>query len=405
MLAPGKVDIDKAKWALRVTFFFMGLSVAASTARLAEIKQNTSSSQSAFGAALMLGNLGAMFGNFIGARLSHKFGTRLIAQMGISIFVLAQISYGFVNQLWQVPIVAFIAGSSYAIANIGVNSQGSMIQQSIGKSLMPSFHGSWSIGALTASFVAGFAARHMSPGIHILLNSLVAATGALVAMKLLLPHKSDHADQEANSEVPQHEEIPKPIKRFIFVLSIGSMLSIIAESSVGDWSTILLHENYSVPLGINTYGYTAFILIQTIGRFTVGKLIDKHSIQSVMRTFATIGGVGYFAGLLISNLIHTRSPQAALIIMCISYAVLGLGLAPMSPCFASIAGSIPGIPTARAVARMQMFSAFGFFIGRGFVSLLTNFISLPFALLLTSLALVASGVIASRMYPDKLLSN
>lgn len=396
---------ESAKWALRITFFFMGISVAASTARLAEIKQNTGASQSAFGAALMLGNLGAMFGNFIGARLSHRFGTRIIAQMGISIFVVAQISYGFVNQLWQVPLTAFAAGSSYAITNIGVNSQGSMIQQKVGKSLMPSFHGSWSIGALTASFIAGFAARHISPGTHILLNSLVALTGAFIAMKYLLPHTSDHQDQKVNSELLQHQEIPKPIKKFIFMLSIGSMLSIIAESSVGDWSTILLHEDYRVPLGINTYGYTSFILIQTFGRFTVGRLIDKYSIQTIMRTFATIGGVGYFIGLVISNLIHLKSPHAALIVMCVSYAVLGLGLAPMAPSFASIAGLIPGIPTARAVARMQMISAFGFFIGRGFVSLLTNYISLPFALLLTAVALIAAGVIASQMHPEKLLSN
>lgn len=400
-----KDQSESAKWALRITFFFMGISVAASTARLAEIKQNTGASQSAFGAALMLGNLGAMFGNFIGARLSHRFGTRIIAQMGISIFVVAQISYGFVNQLWQVPLTAFAAGSSYAITNIGVNSQGSMIQQKVGKSLMPSFHGSWSIGALTASFIAGFAARHISPGTHILLNSLVALTGAFIAMKYLLPHTSDHQDQKVNSELLQHQEIPKPIKKFIFMLSIGSMLSIIAESSVGDWSTILLHEDYRVPLGINTYGYTSFILIQTFGRFTVGRLIDKYSIQTIMRTFATIGGVGYFIGLVISNLIHLKSPHAALIVMCISYAVLGLGLAPMAPSFASIAGLIPGIPTARAVARMQMISAFGFFIGRGFVSLLTNYISLPFALLLTAVALIAAGVIASQMHPEKLLSN
>lgn len=400
-----KDQSESAKWALRITFLFMGISVAASTARLAEIKQNTGASQSAFGAALMLGNLGAMFGNFIGARLSHRFGTRIIAQMGISIFVVAQISYGFVNQLWQVPLTAFAAGSSYAITNIGVNSQGSMIQQKVGKSLMPSFHGSWSIGALTASFIAGFAARHISPGTHILLNSLVALTGAFIAMKYLLPHTSDHQDQKVNSELLQHQEIPKPIKKFIFMLSIGSMLSIIAESSVGDWSTILLHEDYRVPLGINTYGYTSFILIQTFGRFTVGRLIDKHSIQTIMRTFATIGGVGYFIGLVISNLIHLKSPHAALIVMCISYAVLGLGLAPMAPSFASIAGLIPGIPTARAVARMQMISAFGFFIGRGFVSLLTNYISLPFALLLTAVALIAAGVIASQMHPEKLLSN
>lgn len=380
----------------------MGVSVAASTARLAEIKQNTGGSQSAFGAALMLGNLGAMFGNFIGARITHRFGTRSAARIAIVGFVIAQISYGFVNQLWQVPIAAFAGGASYSLANIGANSQGSMIQQSAGKSLMPSFHGSWSIGALTASFAAGIAANHVSPGLHILVNSLIALGGALVAMKYLLPHSADHFDQKQNSTLAQHEEIPKPIKRFIMTLSIASMLSIIAESSVADWSTILLHEDFDVPLGVNTYGYTSFILVQTFGRFTVGKFIDKHSIQTVIRISAAMGGVGYLIGLIVANALHTTSPHAALIVMCISYAILGLGLAPMAPSFASIAGAIPGIPTARAVARMQMISAFGFFFGRGLVSLSTNFIPLPIALLIPAISLVVAGFIAYRLRPENL---
>lgn len=380
----------------------MGVAVAASSARLAEIKQNTGGSQSAFGAALMLGNIGGMFGNFIGGRLTHKLGTRTVIRLAIAIFVIAQIAYGFLNQLWQVPLCAFVGGSSYALANIGANSQGSMIQQRAGKSLMPSFHGSWSIGALSASFAAGVAAKHLSTGTHILINSLIAFGGAMVAYKYLLPTAVDTHDQNANAGLQQHETIPDPIKKFIFILAIGSMMSVIAEASVGDWSTILLHEDFHISLGLNTYGYTSFILIQTIGRFTVGRLIDKHSIQSVMRIFAALGGIGYFSGLVIANSLHASSPHAALIVMCIAYAILGLGLAPMAPSFASIAGAIPGIPTARAVARMQMISAFGFFFGRGLVSLLTKFIGLPMALLMPALSLVLAGLIAYRLHPEKL---
>ena len=209
----------QAKWALRFTFYFMGVAVAASSARLAEIKQNTGGSQSAFGAALMLGNIGGMFGNYIGGHLTHKFGTRRVLRIAIGLFVLAQISYGFVNQLWQVPLCAFAGGSTYALANVGANSQGSMIQQRAGKSLMPSFHGSWSIGALTASFVAGFAAKHLSTGTHILINSLIAFAGALVAYKYLLTPEIDSHDQKTNSELQQHESIPAPIKKFIFILT------------------------------------------------------------------------------------------------------------------------------------------------------------------------------------------
>ena len=380
----------------------MGISVAASAARLAEIKHNAGGSQSAFGAALMLGNIGGMFGNLVGGRLTHKLGTRTIFGIAMTLFVSAQIAYGFVNQLWQVPLCAFAGGSTYALANIGANSQGSMIQQSAGKSLMPSFHGSWSIGALTASFVAGFAAKHLSTGIHILANSLIALFGAMIAIKYLLPTSVDAHDQKTNSGLAQHEAIPKPIKRFIFVLAIGSMMSVIAESSVGDWSAILLHEDFHISLGANTLGYTSFILIQTIGRFTVGRLIDKHSIQSVMRFFAALGGVGYFSGLLIANALHERNSRSALVVMCLTYAILGLGLAPMAPSFASIAGAIPGIPTARAVARMQMISAFGFFFGRGMVSLFTKFVGLPVALLFPALALVLAGQISFRLHPEKL---
>ena len=133
----------------------MGMMVSATAARLAEIKLNVNASNTAFGTSLMVGNLGGMLGTIVGGRVAHKVGTRRLVQFVIFGVAAAQIANGFMNALWQVPIVSLLAGFTYAFANVGANSQGSMIEAKSGKSLMPSFHGSWSVVALAGSLLAG----------------------------------------------------------------------------------------------------------------------------------------------------------------------------------------------------------------------------------------------------------
>ena len=80
--------------------------------------------------------------------------------------------------------------------------------------------------------------------------------------------------------------------------------------------------------------------------------------------------------------------------MCIAYAILGLGIAPMPPSYVSVAGSIPGIPTARALTRLAVIASTGFFIGRFTISSLAGIFGLPVALLFPATALIGSGVLA-----------
>ena len=177
----------------------MGVAVAATSARFAEIKGQTHTSDAIFGYCIMVGNLGSIFGNFFGSRISRKIGTRRTAQLIMVGIAGSQIAYGFVNRVWEIPLVAFAAGSSYALMNIACNAQGSMIQESVGRSLMPSFHGSWSVGACTASFAAGAIAKYVPVDWHLLGNSLIALFGCLVVSRALLPYSADKHDIAKNS--------------------------------------------------------------------------------------------------------------------------------------------------------------------------------------------------------------
>ena len=394
MTAPTAERVQRAKWGLRATFFFMGVAVAATSARFAEIKGQTHTSDAIFGYCIMVGNLGSIFGNFFGSRISRKIGTRRTAQLIMVGIAGSQIAYGFVNRVWEIPLVAFAAGSSYALMNIACNAQGSMIQESIGRSLMPSFHGSWSVGACTASFAAGAIVKYVPVDWHLLGNSLIALFGCLVVSRALLPYSADKHDIAKNSEVPHHLPIPLEIKNFIWMVAIGSFLATIAETSVGDWSSIYLKEDLHIPIGVNTLGYTCFVLAQIAGRFSVGRLIDKYGIPFVIRVGGLLGGCGYLTGLLIANAERGRHNYTALVVMCVAYAILGFGVAPMPPSYVSVAGSIPGIPTTRALTRLAVIASTGFFIGRFSISTLAGLFGLPTALLFPATALIGSGLLA-----------
>ena len=269
-----------------------------------------------------------------------------------------------------------------------------MIQENVGRSLMPSFHGSWSIGACLASFLAGFIAKYVPVEWHLLGNSLVALFGCLVVSRALLPFSADHHDAMRNSEVPHNLPVPKEIKNFIWMVAIGSFLAIIAETSVGDWSSIYLKEDLHIPIGVNTVGYSCFVLAQIIGRFSVGRWIDLYGIPVVIRVGGLLGGFGYLIGLIAANIERDHHPYTALVIMCLAYAILGFGVAPMPPSYVSVAGSIPGIPTTRALTRLAVISSTGFFIGRFLISSLAGLFGLPIALLFPATALIGSGVLA-----------
>jgi MFS family permease len=375
----------------------MGVAVAATSARFAEIKGHAHTSDAIFGYCIMVGNLGSIFGNFFGSKLSRRIGTRRTAQLIMIGVAGSQIAYGFVNQAWEIPFVAFAAGASYSLMNIACNSQGSMIQESVGRSLMPSFHGSWSIGACTASFGAGALAKYVPVEWHLLGNSLIALFGCYFVSRALLPFSADQHDATKNSEVPHNVAIPMEIKNFIWMVAIGSFLATIAETSVGDWSSIYLKEDLHMPIGVNTVGYTCFVLAQIVGRFSAGSLIDRFGIPRVIRVGGLLGGFGYLLGLIVANIERTNHQYTALAVMCIAYAILGLGVAPMPPSYVSVAGSIPGVPTARALTRLAVIASTGFFIGRFIISSLAGLFGLPIALLFPATALIGSGVLAHHL--------
>jgi MFS family permease len=377
--------------------FFLGMSVSVATARMAEIKGATHSSDSAFGYAVLIGNLGIMIGNYLGGIAVHRIGSRAVIRIAILGIAGSQIGYGFAHHLWQISMIAFIAGLCGSFSNVGVNMQGGMIESGIGRSLLPTFHGAWTLGAFSASLLSSVVASHISLQGHLLINCIFSFLGVSAAALVLLSALVDqevlvHPDNQPDEHVTQSKINPA-----VAFVAFCASLALLSEASVGDWAGILLHEKFHVTLALSALGYTFFALGQIIGRFTIGKRIDRIGVVAVIRTGGILGGVIYLVSPVVVNIFGSNKPTLILTIMCVQYFVLGLCIAPMPPAFAILAYRIPNISSAKSLAQMQIIGAFGFMLGRFILSTLTHLFGLQGALLLPALTLLATGLLARKL--------
>lgn len=399
-MQPSLARLQKAKWAIRSTFFFLGMSVSVATARMAEIKGNTHSSDSAFGLAVLIGNLGIMLGNFIGGSAVHRLGSRKVIQTAIFGIAFSQIAYGYAHHLWNMSLIAFTASIFASFANVGVNMQGGMIESGIGRSLMPSFHGSWTLGAFSASLLASLVSSHLTLITHLTINCLLTFSCVILASLSLLPSEADHkvlAEPDNRGDSSFKTGFRNPA---VLLLALSAGLGMLAESSVGEWSSILLHEKYKLSISSAALGFTCFALGQILGRFTVGVRIDRLGIGKVLRIGGVFGGFFYIVGPIAVRACHFQSSVTVLIAMSALYFLIGLCVAPMPPAFAILTYRLPNISPARALSQMQIVGALVFMTGRLLVSGTTRLVGLEFALLIPATALLMTGLLSLKIAPN-----
>jgi len=389
--------LQSAKWGLRSTFFFLGMSVSVATARMAEIKGHTHSSDAAFGYALIVGNLGIMLGNYIGGHAVHRIGSKTVIRLGVFGIASSQLGYGIADQLWQISVIAFIAGAFGAFSTVAVNMQGGMLESSLGRSLLPTFHGSWTAGAFAASLVASVVSGHISLHNHLLVNCIFTFIVVSTSALFLLPASSDYHVLSRPENQSETKTIKSKLDPALILVALGSCLAIISESSVADWSAILLHEKLQFSISQSALGFAFFALGQITGRFTVGKRIDRVGISAVIRIGGLIGGFVYLTGLALAHFLANSPPMFLLSFMLVQYFVLGLCIAPMPPAFAILAYRIPNMSSAKALAQIQMISALGFLFGRVILSTITNLFTLQVALIFPAVTLISAGILANRI--------
>ena len=406
MSAPPASPIDVAPFpsaarSIRWVFFAMGVPIGTLAPRLAEIKAKLGADNAAYGTAIAIGGAGSMLGSWLGGRLTHRLGSQTVAQLGILLVVVASVANAIAPSIELLALVSFASGFSYSVTNVAVNSQAVLTEQGLGRSFIPRAHAFWSLGTMTSSLISSLLAPHISPLAALAIGAATALSLFQWAARGLLGTVHEDRPVDDPTQLPRHAPIPRGALRFLVVLAIAQTLGLIAEMSVGDWSSVLLHQNFLVAVGPNGYGFTAFMLVQLLTRLAATRLIDRRGLQHTIRTLGLIGTAGYVVAIAAADVLSAHHAAGVLVLSCIAYAFMGVAVGSMPAAFTTAAGAIPGLPSARALTVTGIVVAVSAMTGRITLALVAQVVPLPIALGCMGALVLAAVSMASVLQPHR----
>jgi MFS family permease len=315
-----------------------------------------------------------------------KYGSARISLLSGVAIAATLLPFGVVNKLPLFCLSLFLFGFANATQDIAINSHAVGLERVAGRRMMVTFHGMWSVGALIGGGISAIA-------IHLHITSRFQY---LIEFLLLLPiiyyTKSRFL---ANLTEKQSFKSGKRTKKPKIILALGclGLCASLGEGSSSDWGGILAKETFHASAFVATLPYIFFMSGMIIGRFSGDKLAERYGIRSLLMFSGAIYGFGLSIGLIIGNIFSEIFAW-----MCV-----GLGVAAVIPIIVSTTGSlvlnehIDVISPSEAVAMVTAINYSGFFFGPILIGLLSDQITLRWAMLVPAFLGVALSVSSRKI--------
>jgi MFS family permease len=305
------------------------------------------------------GSIAAM--PFIG-KWAARVGTRTACTVGgISACFITSLLL-LVPSYWVVVALLALYGATGAALDVSMNTEAADVEAAIGRPIVSSLHGMFSLGGLAGAALGGLALSHgMRPEVHFALASAVGASIIMASRPFLLPHTAPAVLDAAGHANKQR------LRRGLFALGALALVALIAEGAMYDWSTVYMRDVVHASTGMSSAAYAAFSGGMALGRFS-GDAVRAHVDDGRL----VVGsGVLASAGMLLGLLVPL--PLVALI----GFGLMGLGLANMMPVMFLAAARVPGLHAAEGVARVAAMAYVGLLIGPVLIGLTSHATNLP----------------------------
>ncbi|MFJ4109625.1 MFS transporter [Oerskovia enterophila] len=182
----GNLAVGRARWSLMALFALFGIVGTSWMTRLPSIRDALGVSSAQLGLILIVGAVGALFAVVSTGAIVSRFGSRstLVAATALNLVALLLVAWGTAaGSVGIFAAGAFLNGVSGALMNVPINLNGALVEQQVGRAILPHFHAAFSIGAGAGALVgAAFSAAH----IHISVQLVIVTVAVAVARALTI---------------------------------------------------------------------------------------------------------------------------------------------------------------------------------------------------------------------------
>lgn len=383
------------KLAIFAIFFASGLSIATWAARVPAIKVALGIDNLQVGLLLLGSGVGSLIGLSTSSLLIAKLGTRRAMPITIVIFAIGLLVIGLgTDALHSYPAVMaglFLFGFGNGATDIMMNVEGAGIENHTGKTLLPLFHGLFSLGTVAGASLGALAIRlEFSVAAHSAAMAALICVAAVLAFTNVPRSATEAADAHAPGTRPSWRERLAPmIEAWKDPRTYGIGLVMLgmsfAEGGANDWLALAMVEDHGTTEALGALGLATFSVSMTVVRLFGGPLVDRFGRVAMLRALA----VSATAGMLLFIL----APSVELVF--VAAVLWGAGVSLGFPLGMSAAADDP----ARAAARVSAVATIGyvaFLCGPPLLGLISENIGLLNTLyILVALAIVSGFASAS----------
>ncbi|MDF2847619.1 MAG: transporter [Oerskovia sp.] len=441
----GNLAVDRARWSLMALFALFGIVGTSWMTRLPSIREALGVSSAQLGLILIVGAVGALFAVMSTGAVVARFGSRrtLVAATVVNLVALLLVAWGTATgSVGIFAVGAFTNGISGALMNVPINLNGAMVEQRVGRAILPHFHAAFSIGAGAGALVgAAFSAAQIHIAVQlVIITTLVAiarafligpatvfaperqaATGADDRPAVAAPSgrgTSDTTDEVAAevADAPAgsaaepaaahgvtDEATPRPTRRRgaglrnalsawreprTLLIGLVLLAASLSEGSAGNWLSISMVDGFAVREAVGAMAYGTFVAAMTVFRFAGTGLIDRFGRVTILRA----SGLSALVGLLLFGL------APGLPLAWFGIVLWGCGAALANPIAIAAASDDPLRAPGR-VSVVTSFISFGQLTAPPLLGLLADSIGGRHALLTITVATVLSIALAGWVKP------
>jgi MFS family permease len=372
--------VRHARAAVAALFLTNGALFANVVPRYPEIKESLAASNAVLGTALAGFPLGALLAGLFAAAAISRFRSSRVAALGIVLLAAATVLVATVPSWYALAAVLFLAGALDAVVDVAQNAHGLRVQRLYGRSIVNSFHGVWSIGAVLGGLMGSAAAGlDLSLGVHFGISATVFSIVALVAYRFLLPGPED-AERAVEAQDPNATvAAPRtglrvftgPAVKALAVLGLLATCGSLVEDAGASWGAIYLNNDLGATAAMAGLAFVALQTTMTIGRLLGDRAVDRFGQRTVVRVGGLIAAVGMGLALAVPSVGTTL----------IGFALAGLGVATVVPAAMHAADELPGLPSGVGLTVVSWLLRIGFLLSPPLVGLVADLVSLRVGLL------------------------
>ena len=357
-----------------------GMMIAAWFSRIPDVKLQLHLSPGSLSMLLLSLSIGAILGLPISGRVANRLGAANTVRVGMLAGAAGVLISALAVQ-FEIPIgVAMfgmlLLGLGYGTCDVAMNLEGTVIEQSLGRAIMPWFHAAFSGGTVVGAVLGAVATTIKLPiGIHQPIMVAVSLAAIWWGSARFLPAASETASDASSKQAGARSAWLEPRTLMIGFMVLAAAFT---EGTANDWMAVAFVDGHKLAPALGVLGTATFLVFMTLGRFLGTNALDRFGRVPVLR--------GLFAAALAGSLLVVfGGPIGAYF----GAAIWGLGSSLGFPVGMSAASDDPK----RAAVRISVVATIGYV---AFLAgpLLIGFLGDRIGVLTSLLAVGAASVIA-----------